>query len=108
MINARGNVLDYLLERALGGSKQKTAAGTGEAAADGTTADEPTAEDAAVDLLNKGLGGYSGSSRSRGALRPAVLHEDGARCVFCAPRRRLPTATSSGSSTWLRYTDGCR
>ena len=53
-----------LLERALGGSKQKTAAGTGEAAADGTTADEPTAEDAAkgaaADLLNKGLGGLLG------------------------------------------------
>lgn len=53
-----------LLERALGGSKQKTAAGTGEAVADGATADEPTAEDAAkgaaVDLLNKGLEGLLG------------------------------------------------
>jgi hypothetical protein len=53
-----------LLERALGGSKQTTAADTGEAVADGTTADEATAEDAAkeaaADLLNKGLGGLLG------------------------------------------------
>ena len=53
-----------LLERALGGSKHETAAGTGAAATDGTTADEPTDEDAAkgaaADLLNKGLGGLLG------------------------------------------------
>jgi uncharacterized protein involved in outer membrane biogenesis len=53
-----------LLERALGGSKQEAATGTGEAAGDGTTEDPPTAEDAAkgaaVDLLNKGLGGLLG------------------------------------------------
>jgi len=48
-----------LLERALGGSKQETAEGTGAAAA-GATKAEPTPEDAATgaaaDLLNKGLG----------------------------------------------------
>ena len=61
---ASRQAVSKLLERALSGSKQKTAAGTGEAVADGTTADEPTAEDAAkgaaADLLNKGLGGLLG------------------------------------------------
>jgi hypothetical protein len=53
-----------LLERALGGSKEKTAAGTGETATDGTTAEPPTTEDAAkgaaADLIDKGLGGLFG------------------------------------------------
>lgn len=53
-----------LLERALGASNRDTAAGTGEAAADGAAQDPPSAEDAAkgaaVDLLNKGLGGLLG------------------------------------------------
>lgn len=50
-----------LLERALGGSKRKSSADTGDSTADEPTADAPTTEDAAkgaaADLLNKGLGG---------------------------------------------------
>jgi uncharacterized protein involved in outer membrane biogenesis len=53
-----------LLERALGGSKQENTAGTGEPSPDGVAEDPPTAEEAAtgaaVDLLNKGLGGLLG------------------------------------------------
>ena len=47
-----------LLGRALGGSKQQSTSGDGEAKADGTT--EDAARDAAADLLNKGLGGLFG------------------------------------------------
>ncbi len=47
-----------LLGRALGGSKQQSTSGDGEATADGTT--EDAARDAAADLLNKGLGGLFG------------------------------------------------